>query len=222
MDRPRLVIGNRNYSGWSLAGWLGLRRAGVAFDETVISLKRPETAAALAEHSPSRRVPVLVRAEGVLCDSLAILEYLADTHPEAGLLPEDTEARAQCRAAAAEMHAGFPAMRASMPFNARADLPGRGFGPDGQDNAAKADVARLEHLWTDCRARFGAGGDFLFGRFSIADAIHAQNASRMRTYAVPLEPEAQAWVDAVMAMPEMAEWVALSRDEPWTIERQER
>lgn len=222
MNHPRLVIGNRNYSGWSLAGWLGLRRAGVRFVETVIPLKRDDTAAALAAETPSRRVPVLVQGGFLLCDSLAILEYLAETYPDSGLLPADPVARAQCRAAAAEMHAGFPAMRAAMPFNARADLPGRGFGPDGNDAAARADVARLETLWTACRESHGAGGDFLFGGFSIADAIHAQNASRMRTYAVPLNPVAQGWVDAVMAMPEMVEWVALARAEPWTIAQQER
>lgn len=222
MDRPLLIMGNRNYSGWSLAAWLGMRRAGMAFNEKVIALKRDDTAAALAADSPSRHVPVLRNGDFVLWDSLAILEWLAEAHPDAELLPMDARTRAVCRAAAAEMHAGFQAMRRAMPFNARADLPGRGFGPDGTDEAARSDVARLETLWTECRERFGAGGDFLFGRFSIADAIHAQNASRMRSYAVPLDAAARAWVDAVMDLPEMAEWVAAARDEPWTIAQQER
>ncbi|MEX2642754.1 MAG: glutathione S-transferase [Acetobacterales bacterium] len=222
MDRPMLVMGNRNYSGWSLAAWLGLRYAGIAFDEKVIPLKRADTGAALAAQSPSGRVPVLRSDAFVLWDSLAVLEYVAAMRPAAGLLPEEATARAVCRAAAAEMHSGFQAMRKAMPFNARASLPGRGFGPDGADDAARADVARLESLWTDCRERFGADGDFLFGSFSIADAIHAQNASRMRTYAVPLHPTAAAWVDAVLAMPDMAAWIALAREEPWIIAQQER
>jgi glutathione S-transferase len=219
MKRPLLVMGNRNYSGWSLAAWLGLRRAGMGFDEKVIALKRDDTAAALAAHSPSQRVPVLRSDAFLLWDSLAILEYLAEIRPEAGLLPDDVTARAVCRAAAAEMHSGFHAMRKAMPFNARATRPGRGFGPDGTDADAKADVARLESLWTGCRERFGAGGDFLFGRFSLADA---QNASRMRTYAVPLNPTAGAWADAVLATPDMEDWVAMAREEPWTIAQQER
>jgi glutathione S-transferase len=206
-----LVIGNKNYSSWSLRPWLALKQTGAPFREIVIPLDQPQTKAAIARHSPSGRVPVLHDDGLVIWDSLAIVEYLDEIFANAGLWPADAKARAVARAVAAEMHSGFQNLRAQMPMNIRASKPGVGHAPE-----VMADVARIATLWGDCRERFGRGGDFLFGRFTAADAFYAPVVTRFVTYGVSLDANAAAYVDAVLAWPAMAEWCQAARLEPWS------
>jgi glutathione S-transferase len=206
-----LVVGNKNYSSWSLRPWLAMRQAAIAFDETVIPLYRADSKPALLRHSPAGKVPVLKHGSRTVWDSLAIMEYLAESFPAAGLWPNDAAAHALARSISAEMHAGFAALRATMPMNLREQLRGRGRG------GAAADIERVTAIWRDCRARFGERGPFLFGAFSIADAMYAPVATRFRTYGVELDPTCQAYADAVLALPAFLEWQAAAREEPWVI-----
>jgi glutathione S-transferase len=167
--------------------------------------------------SPSGLVPVLEDGPMRVWDSLAIAEYLAERFPEEHLWPDERGARAVARAVSAEMHSGFAALRSHMTMNVRADLRGKGRGP-GVDG----DIERVLAIWSDCRARFGAGGDFLFGRFSVADAMYAPVVSRFRTYGVTLSGVAREYADAIWALPAMQDWVAAAHAEPWTIEEYER
>lgn len=212
MSQFTIVIGNKNYSSWSLRGWIALRVTGAAFDEVVVPLRRPTTHAAILAHSPGAKVPVLHHGDTTVWESLAIGEYLAELFPEAKLWPDDQAARSHARTVSAEMHGGFGAMRGHMPVNCRAHLPGRGLTKD-----ALTDIARIEALWGDCRARFGGGGDFLFGGFTIADAMYAPVVSRFTTYQPDLGPVSQAYVDAVNGHPAMVEWNEAARAEPETI-----
>jgi glutathione S-transferase len=206
-----LVVGNKNYSSWSLRPWLAMRQAGIAFDEVVIPLYRADSKAALLRHSPAGKVPALKDGSRTVWDSLAIMEYLAESFPAAGLWPNDAAARALARSISADMHAGFLALRTAMPMNLREHLPGR------ERGGAAADIERVTAIWRDCRARFGDGGPFLFGAFSIADAMYAPVATRFRTYGVKLDPICQAYADAVLALPAFLEWQAAAREEPWVI-----
>lgn len=203
MSEPTLVIGNKNYSSWSLRPWLALRVAGIPFKEVRIPLYEPGTAAALAPWSPSGLVPLLQDGELKVWDSLAICEYLAECHPDRGLWPEDRTARAVARSVSAEMHAGFSGLRTAMSMNIRRRYPDRGRTLD-----CLRDIERVLTIWSDCRSRFGAGGDFLFGRFGIADAMYAPVVLRFRTYEVALEGAARAYADAILALPAMQEWLA--------------
>ena len=203
-----LVIGSKRMSSWSLRAWLALEATGAPFEEIVIPLDTPETHGRILEHSPSGRVPALKDGEQVVWESLAICEYLAERFPDAGLWPSDADARAQARAVAAEMHAGFADLRQDMSFECGADRPG-----EGHTSGALADIARIAAMWRECRARFGAGGDFLFGAFGIADCMYAPVVSRLITYAEPLDDAAGAYVEAVWALPAMREWAAAARAE---------
>lgn len=203
MDTLTLIIGSKTLSSWSLRPWLALKRAGAAFDEIVIPLHRPETRAALDRETPAGKVPALRHGSREVWESLAICEYVAELFPAAGLWPKEAAARAAARSAACEMHAGFAALRTHRPFHALAQRPGEGIAP-----GIAADKARITALWRQCRERFGAGGPFLFGTFTIADAMFAPVAWRFHTYAVELEAAARDYAAAVMAMPEIAEWKA--------------
>jgi glutathione S-transferase len=211
-----LVVGNKNYSSWSLRGFLAARCAGVPFDEVLVRLSQPGTKRQLLQHSPAGKVPALKHGDRVIWDSLAIIEYLAEIRPEAGLWPADAGARAHARSIAAEMHAGFSALRAAMPMNLRKSLPGRGRGRDVED-----DIERICALWADCRARYGSGGPFLFGDFCAADVMYTPVATRFRTYAVALDDVCQAYVDAVLARPDYLDWHAAALEEPWVIPEDE-
>jgi glutathione S-transferase len=211
-----IVIANRNYSSWSLRGWLALKQTGAEFDEVVIPLDQPTTRADILKHSPSARVPALRHGELVVWDSLAICEYLAERFPEAKLWPADPAPRAVARSVSAEMHSGFQALRQHFPMNMRSTFANRGTTPEVQ-----ADVNRILALWRDARRRFGAAGPFLFGEFSAADCMYAPVVSRFRTYKVELDDEARAYVDAVWATPAMQEWVAAATNEPMIIEKYE-
>jgi len=211
-----IYLGNRNYSSWSLRPWLALKQTGAAFDEEVIPLSEPTTRSTVLRFSPSGRVPALKHNELTVWDSLAMCEYLAETFPQAKLWPEDKAARAVARAVSAEMHSGFAALRDHLPMNMRSSFPNRGVTPDVQ-----ADINRITAIWRDCRKRFGANGLFLFGGFTIADAMYAPVVSRFRTYKIELEEETQAYTDAVWALPALQEWLTAAKNEPMIIESAE-
>ena len=204
-----LVIGNKNYSSWSLRPWIALKQAGIAFNEVVVLLDQADTKARIAAYSPAGRVPVLIHDDLHIWDSLAIVEYLAETFPDKNLWPRDVPARTRARSVTAEMHSGFGALRSAMPMNCRAQLPGLGVNAE-----SSRDIARIVEIWSSCRAEFGAGGDFLFGAFSIADAFFAPVTSRFVTYAVDLPPAAARYVEAVQKLPAMQAWIAAARLEP--------
>ena len=216
MNRLTLVIGNKNYSSWSLRAWLALRQSGAAFDELRIPLDTATTRAQILKQSPAGTVPVLHDGGFTVWESLAICEYAAERFPTAGLWPDDAAARAHARAVSAEMHAGFATLRSAMPMNCRARRPGKGRAPGVED-----DIARIVAIWRECRETFGDGGDMLYGRFSIADAMYAPVVSRFVTYGVALDAVAEAYVDAVFALPAMTEWLAAARVETERIEREE-
>ena len=214
MAELTIIVGNKNYSSWSLRGWLPLRQTGADFEEVVVPLDRPETKESLLRHSPSARVPVLRHGDLTIWDSLAIGEYLAERFPAAGLWPAEPEARAIARAVTAEMHAGFYALRKYMPMDIRGSFPGRGRGPK-----VDRDIARIVALWEDCRASYGTGGEFLFGAPTLADAAFAPVVTRFATYEVALEGAAAAYRDTVLAWPALQEWSEAAREEPWVIEQ---
>ncbi len=199
-----LVIGTRRYSSWSLRPWLALRAAGAAFDVVEIALRQPDTKANILARSPSGKVPLLIHGQTKVWDSLAICEYVAEQFPAAGLWPGDAAARAMARAVAAEMHAGFPQLRTVCPMDLCAGVtPLAEIPPD-----VAAEAARIRALWAECRRRFGAGGPFLFGRFSVADAMYAPVVTRFTTYALPQDDVSRAYCDAVWALPALGEWRA--------------
>ncbi len=208
----KLVIGTKTYSSWSLRGWLAAKASGLPFEEILIDLDAPHTAAEIARHSPSGRVPALIDGDLTVWDSLAIGEYLAEKAPAAGLWPADPAARAYGRSITAEMHSGFGALRNHMPMNLR-----RTPAPRPEDAAVAADVVRITAIWREARARFGGEGPYLLGRFTLADAAYAPVASRFVTYQVPLGPIEAAYVEAVFAHPAMREWVAAASAETWIV-----
>jgi glutathione S-transferase len=210
MDRLTLVIGSKNYSSWSLRAWLALRVTGEPFDEVVVALGQPETKAEILGYSPSGKVPVLRQGPLTVWDSLAICEYLAECFPEAGLWPADRGARATARSVVAEVHSGFQALRQNMPMDCRASLPG-----EGRAEGVRQDIDRIVQIWDTCRHCFGGEGELLFGSFTIADAFSAPVVSRFVTYGVePASTAARAYMDAIWALPAMADWVAAARQEP--------
>lgn len=198
-----LVIGTKRYSTWSLRPWLALKVLGVPFEEIVVQLRQPDTKENALKHSPSGKVPVLKHGAVTVWESLAILEYLAEFHPEAKLWPADPAARALARAIAAEMHAGFVPLRQTMPMDTLLETKMDPVPPEVQ-----ADIARITGLWRDCRARFGQDGPFLFGRFGAADAMYAPVVTRFTSYGVVLDPVSRAYADAVWALSAMQEWKA--------------
>ena len=203
-----LVLGNKTYSSWSLRGWLVARLAGIAFEEVVIPLRKPGTRAAILKYSAAGKVPTLVVDGDPVWDSLAIAETLAERFPDSGLWPADPAARRLARCVSAEMHSGFQALRSALPMDLSKHVPGHAIEP-----AAQADIDRVQTIWRDCRRRFGAGGDFLFGKPCIADAFYAPVVTRFRTYDVPLDSVAEAYCRAVTAWPLMQEWAAAAAEE---------
>ena len=211
-----VVIGNKNYSSWSMRGWLMARIAGIEFEEVVIPLDLPETQPAIRKHSPSGRLPVLLHRGLAIWESLAIAEYLNDLKPEAGLWPSSAAARAHARAISAEMHAGFADLRNNMPMNIRASYPGKGMTP-----GVRADIERITGLWRDCRKRFAGAfqkdDGFLFGTFGAADAMYAPVVTRLRTYGVKVDSDGDAYCNAVLAHPAVKDWIDAAKHEPWLI-----
>ncbi len=215
-----LVIGNKNYSSWSLRGWLMAKAAGIEFEEIVVPLELPETQPTIRKHSPSGRVPVLLHRGLAVWESLAIGEYLNDLKPEAVLWPAAVAARAHARAISTEMHAGFSELRDKMPMNIRASYPGKGMTP-----AVRGEIERITSMWRDCRKRFAGASPkddgFLFGHFTAADAMYAPVVTRLKTYAVQMDSDTDAYCKAVLAYPPMKEWVDAAKNEPWLIESYE-
>ncbi len=210
----RLVLynGNLNYSSWSLRAVLCARQTGLAIEEQTIPLDDPGTGRRLAAVSPAGRVPVLHAGDLVIWDSLAIVEWLNEAAPAAGLWPAEPDARAVARSVAAEMHSGFAALREALPMDLRALRT-----PVAVTAATRADIQRITALWEDCRRRFGHGGDFLFGAWSAADAMYAPVVSRFRTYGIALAGAAAAYAEAAWAWPGLQRALREAGAEPWSL-----
>jgi glutathione S-transferase len=216
-----LIIGNKNYSSWSMRPWLALKVAGLTFRETVLSLdtagfKAKISALSGADGVTSGKVPVLIDGDVRVWESLAILEYLAEKFPAAGLWPAQKAARAHARAIAAEMHSSFLPLRRHLPMNVRRPVKACML-----DDATASDVARIDSIWNECRARFGAGGPFLYGTFGAADAMYAPVVWRFHTYAVEVSDTARAYMERVLALPATVEWRQAAREEPWVLAQDE-
>ncbi|MGH8729127.1 MAG: glutathione S-transferase family protein [Burkholderiales bacterium] len=202
-----LVIGNKNYSSWSLRPWLLLKQAEIAFEEIRIPLYTAESRARILAYSPSGKVPVLLDGDVKVWDSLAIAEYLAERFPEKQLWPEDAEARAQARSISGEMHSGFSNLRTHMSMNCRRHLPGK-----GRTSDVEREIGRIIEIWENCRAR-SREGPFLFGAFSIADAMYAPVVLRFQTYAVRLPPIASRYAQEILALPAIQQWLTQAKAE---------
>ena len=197
-----LVIGNKNYSSWSMRPWVLMKELGIAFEEKKLRFHTDEWDAQIERWSPSRLVPVLWRGGESVWDSLAIMETLNEWHPGKNVWPTDAAARAFARSIAAEMHSGFRDLRNNMPMNIRASHPGLGMNAE-----VKANLERIEHLWGEARKRFGARGPFLFGAFGAADAMYAPVVMRFTTYGVSLGTEAARYCEAMRAAPGVRAWI---------------
>jgi glutathione S-transferase len=214
MGKAILSISSKNYSSWSLRGWLLCRMAGLDFEEEVISPDDPSMRAELLLLSPSFRVPRLVHDDILVWDTLAIAEYLRELKPRAGLLPADRQARAHCRSICGEMHSGFANLRSALPMNLKARHPGFKVW-----SGAQADIDRITAIWRECLAAYG--GPFLFGKPSMADAMYAPVATRFLTYCVSLDPLSSAYCQTVTDWPPMREWAAAALAEPEALEELE-
>ena len=211
----KLVIGNKNYSSWSMRPWLALRAKNIAFEEIFIPLYTDKADKdRLLSVSRSGKVPALIDGDVTVWDSLSIIEYLSERFPEAGLWPEDRAARAHARSISAEMHSGFMALRNECGMNLHRPVRAVALSADAQAN-----VARIQEIWADCHARYGKNGPFLFGAFSGADAMFAPVVHRFRTYAIPVAKDAQPYVDAMMSLPAFQEWTRDGLAETLVIER---
>jgi glutathione S-transferase len=211
-----LILGNKNYSSWSLRPWLAMKVSGIAFEEKVIPLYEPGSREQVLKYSPTARVPVLIDGDQHIWESLAILEHLAEKFSKAGLWPADARARSHARAVAAEMHAGFQPLRRNCPMNLW--LPPK---QRPQPDEVIGNVRRIDALWSDCRARFGKDGPFLFGAFGAADAMYAPVVARLHSYCLEVGPVSHAYMDAVMALPAWSEWRAAALKEPWVMKGNE-
>jgi len=211
---PTLVIANKCYSSWSLRPWLLMKQLGIPFDEIVIPLDLPDTKAKVLAHSPAGKVPILIDGDVTVWESIAIMEYIGDAF--APVWPSDRDARAMARSVAAEMHAGFPALRSACPMNL-----GRKYAPKDRGDAVARDVARFSEIVRRARERFGAGGPFLFGAFSAADAMYAPLVTRLDTYSIAIDATTRAYVDAILALPAFQEWRSAALKEEWIVDADE-
>jgi glutathione S-transferase len=214
---PVLVIGNKNYSSWSLRPWLLMKVKGIAFDEIRIPLYQQQSKAAILAHSPSGKVPALQDGGVSVWESLAICEYIAERWPQKGCWPQDAAARANARSISAEMHAGFALLRSELPMNCRrAPAPA----PSHADGLAQQ-IERVDHIWSSCREAAPAGG-FLFGDFGIADAMFAPVVIRFTIYRIEVSRLARQYMDSMLALPQLAEWIAAARAETEVLAQFER
>ena len=212
---PTLVIANKTYSSWSLRPWLLMKQLGVAFDEITIPLDLPDTREKVLKHSPAGKVPILIDGDVTVWESISIMEYVGEAYG-APIWPEDRKARAMARSVAAEMHAGFSALRSACPMNL-----GKRYAQRDRGEAVVRDVARFSEIVRDARGLFGAGGPFLFGAFSAADAMYAPLATRLDTYSVALDAPARSYVDAILALPAFQEWRSAAMKEEWIVDADE-
>ncbi len=224
----QLIIGNKNYSSWSMRAWVLMTQLRIRFEEVYVRLDlAPDSAfrREVARHSPAGRVPVLVDEGFAVWDTLAIAEYLHDKFPQAGVWPRDTKARARARSIVAEMHSGFGALRSHCPMNIEASFPEVGARILAEHAAVGADLTRIDAMW--CDALTASGGPFLFGEFCAADAFYAPVAMRIRTYRLPMSPQAAGYVERLAAAPAVERWIAealaeadfIPEDEPYRTSR---
>ena len=213
-----LVIGNKNYSSWSLRPWIAMKVTGIPFAEKVIPLYEPGSREEILKYSPAGKVPILIDGDQAVWESLAILEHLADKFPDKHLWPADQAARSLARSVSTEMHAGFVPLRRACTMNFW--LPPK---PRPQEAEVMADVARIEAIWADCRARFGQkrGGPFLFGAFGAADAMYAPVVARFHNYGLPVSAATHNYMNAVMALPAWTEWRDAALQEKWIMRHNE-
>jgi glutathione S-transferase len=212
----KLIIGNKNYSSWSLRAWLILSEAGITFEEHRIALDTPATATELKKSAPAGRVPVLILDGHAVWDSMAIAETVAERWPDRQLWPDDAYARAHARSISAEMHSGFTKLREALPMNCRAmgrkvPLP----------DALAAEIDRVFEIWSDCQHCFGSEGDWLFGRFSIADAMFAPVVLRFRTYGINLPQSASVYPGRLLDSKPLQKWLLAAESETEVIQREE-
>jgi glutathione S-transferase len=212
---PTLVIANKCYSSWSLRPWLLMKQLGVAFDEITIPLDLPDTKEKVLKHSPAGKVPILIDGDVTVWESIAIMEYVGEAFG-VSVWPEDRKARAMARSVAAEMHAGFQALRSACPMNL-----GKKYASRDRGEAVARDVARFSGIVRQAREGFGADGPFLFGAFSAADAMYAPLATRLDTYSFALDDETRAYVDAILSLPAFQEWRAAALEESWIVDADE-
>lgn len=208
----QLVIANKLYSSWSLRPWMLMTALGIPFEETVIAMYQPDTKARMLGFGPTGKCPVLVDGDVTVWESLAIMEYLAEQFPGKAVWPHDAKGRAHARAISSEMHAGFQGLRQACPMNLS-----KRFNTPPLTDAIRADVVRLEAMWKGARERFGAGGPFLFGAFSAADAMYAPVVTRLGTYQIPVMPETRAYMGAILGHPAFVRWRTAALEEPWTL-----
>jgi glutathione S-transferase len=208
----KLVIANKLYSSWSLRPWIVLRAFGIAFEETVVPLKQAGTRERILKVSPSGKVPALIDGSVTVWESLAIIEYLAELFPDKAIWPKAREARAHARAISNEMHGGFMALRQACAMNL-----GKRFAPPPMTEDLKSNIGRIERIWREMRARFGAGGPYLYGAFSAADAMYAPVVTRFDSYGIPVAPDTRAYMDIILAHPDFVAWKRDALAEPWTI-----
>jgi glutathione S-transferase len=216
MDSLVLVIGNKNYSSWSLRAWLLLKQLDIPFSEVRIPLDTHTWRREIREHSPSQMVPALKDGEHVVWDSLAICEYLSEQFGDGRGWPQSVQARAAARSVSAEMHAGFAALRQALPMNCRRRVAGF-----RAPEEAAGNIRRIFQVWRWCRETWGSEGAFLFGDFCIADAMYAPVVSRFKTYGVPTGPVENAYMDAVVGLDAMQEWLLSAAKESEVIHHAE-
>ena len=220
MNNLTLIIGNKNYSSWSLRPWLLLKHFDIPFEEIRITLYSAESEDALRTLSPSGLVPTLIHGDLKIWDSLAICEYIQELFPSLAMWPLDREARGVARSVSCEMHSGFSAIRNHMPMNCKISFPGKGLNTESE-----SEIARVQKIWRECRTKYGKKGPMLFGGFTIADAMFAPLALRFNTYKVGLDDISEDYVTAILELPELKEWVAaaclesevLAKFEPYEI-----
>lgn len=213
MTSLTLVIGNKNYSSWSLRPWLAMKQAGLTFDEIRIPLYQSDSAAEIRKYSPAGKVPILLHGAITVWDSLAICHYLAEQFPGLAWWPKKQAARAIAHSISAEMHSGFMALRQHMPMNIRASKLGQGHLPE-----VMVDIDRVKQIWVNCRKRFEGDGEFLCGPFSIADAMYAPVVFRFLTYGVTLDQTCQDYVERMLALPSLQDWIEAGKAETEIIE----
>ncbi|MGQ5524089.1 glutathione S-transferase family protein [Chitinimonas sp. PSY-7] len=208
----QLVIGNKAYSSWSLRPWILLKQFGIPFEEILIPLYEANTAEQIRRYAPTGKVPCLIDGPITIWESIAICEYLAEQYPQYKMWPEDRAHRAEARALAAEMHAGFSALRTHHPMNVRKVKPPKPRHPD-----VERDLARFTTMVENLRSRFATQGPFLMGEFSILDAMYVPVATRCRTYNLPVPEQTKIWIDHMLALPVMREWCAAAEVETWIV-----